>query len=435
VKRFALLICLVFFSFSTIYSDTYLSIDDAISIALENNYNISIEKNEVLIDKLNNTLGNSGFLPNISLNGGENYAINNINQLMSTQTGTSSIERQGATTSSLSANVALNWTIFDGGKMFITKQKLNEIEVQGELQLKAKVQQTLYAVIAAYYNIVKQKQQLLSINEAIDYNNERVKIARTTNNNGLSSKNVLLQAKIDLNVYKENAINQSNIISESKRTLNQLLARSPDSAFDVADSIFSNFIPDKKALLQQLFLNNTNLLIIQKELSISNLSIKELNSTRYPKININSTYSLSQVENSAGNLLRNNSAGFLVGASVSVPLFQGGNINRQVQVAKLRSQSTLFTLEDAKIQIVTELENELNNYETQIHLVQVESENEALTKENLNIAIERLRLGQITSLEAHQAQESFVEAQTRRINFNYNLKLVETRIKQLVAQY
>jgi len=325
--------------------------------------------------------------------------------------------------------------LFDGGKMFVTKQKLNEIQSQGELAVKAQVQQTIADVIVAYYNVLKQKQQLLSIREAIKYNTERVKILQITNNNGLSPKNFLLQAKIDLNVYEESAINQTSIIIESKRSLNQLLARDSETEFEVADSILFNFTPHKEELIKKLYSNNLNLLILEKAQNINKLSISELNATKYPTVNFNSSYTYSNVENSAGNLLKNNSNGLLAGASLRLPLFQGGNTTRQVKVAKLQYQSGSFALEETKLQLKIQLQNAIDTFENQSKLLNVETENEALAKENLLIAIERLRVGESTSLESHQAQESFVESQTRRINFNYNLKLAETLIKQLVAEF
>jgi outer membrane protein TolC len=435
VKKFGTILCGMFLVLATAHSQTYLSVNDALREALYKNYDIIISNNNEVIDKTNNTLGNSGFLPTITLNGANNYGVSNINQEISTTTGTKEIVKDGAINSSLTANFSLNWTLFDGGKMCVTKRKLNEIQAQGELEVKAQVQQTISNVIGAYYSVLKQKQQLLSIREAIKYNTERVKILEATNNNGLSPKNFLLQAKIDLNGYKQSAINQKNLLLEAKRSLNQLLARDSEVEFDVADSIPNNYQPNKDELTQKLFRNNLELLILEKAKDINKLTVSELNATRYPKVNFNSAYNYSRANNSAGNLLRNNSSGLVAGASVTMPVFQGGNINRQVKVAKLQYQSGIYTLDKAKLQLKKELQAALDDYQTQKELLEVEIENDALSKENLVIAIERLRLGQSTSLEARQAQESFVESETRRINFNYNLKLAETHIKHLVAEF
>jgi len=79
------------------------------------------------------------------------------------------------------------------------------------------------------------------------------------------------------------------------------------------------------------------------------------------------------------------------------------------------------------------LENTLTDFKNQQQLLQIETENNELAMENIKISLERLRLGQSTSLEVHIAQEDFVQSNTRLINFRYNLKLAETKLKQLVS--
>ena len=58
-----------------------------------------------------------------------------------------------------------------------------------------------------------------------------------------------------------------------------------------------------------------------------------------------------------------------------------------------------------------------------------------LTKENLDISTQRLKLGQTTSIEVHFAQENYVQSCTRLINFEYTLKIAETKLKQLLSSF
>jgi outer membrane protein TolC len=66
-------------------------------------------------------------------------------------------------------------------------------------------------------------------------------------------------------------------------------------------------------------------------------------------------------------------------------------------------------------------------------LLAIEKDNTALAKENLDISMARLRYGQSTSLELRQAEESYEDARTRLINIEYNVKIAETKLKQLLA--
>jgi outer membrane protein len=424
-----LLFILFTFSFSLAQAQNILSLDETIQSALKKNYNILISRNEANIDKTNNTVGNAGMLPDITLNGSKNYSLKNSHQEL--QGGAVSND-PSANSSVFNTGIELSWTLFDGGKMFVTKNKLSEIEALGELQFKEQVMQTVYDVSAAYFNIVKQKQQLNSIDQTINYNRERVKIMQTAFNSGSAGKTDLLQAKIDLNVYLENAINQQSIIDDAKRELNRLLGEDASSLIDVNDSIPLNYTPDKSKLQQRLYTSNPTVLSFQKQTEINRLMLKEVERTRLPKINLNAGYYYN-LTNTEGAVLLNRSFGPQIGASLSLPVYLSGDINRQANIAKIELNSASFRLEDYKLQLNTQLQNALNQFENQQKLLQIETENAELTKENLEISIQRLRLGQTNSLEVHLAQEEFVQSSTRLINFKYNLKMAEIRLKQLMG--
>jgi outer membrane protein TolC len=318
--------------------------------------------------------------------------------------------------------------------MFVTKRKLSEIQELGEIQFRDRVLQTVYDVILAYYDVVRQKQELASINEVITYNLDRVKISQTSFDAGLSPKTNLLQAKIDLNVYQENAINQQSIILAAKRSLNQLLGRNTDVQFEVLDSIPISESLDNRVLSQKLDSSNTSILAYQKQIDVDKLSIKEMNSMLLPKIFFNTGYGLFQSNSPDGNPLVNRTIGPSVGGTVSIPIYQGGNAIRQIKVAKIQLQSDQYNLENVRLKVNQQLQNALTQFENQLNLLKIEKDNAILAKENLEISIQRLRYGQTTSLEVSLAENSFVDSLTRLINFEYNLKVAETKLKQLLAR-
>ena len=431
MKKVILILSLIIIFPLITFAQNVLTVDEAVSIALKNNYDILVAHNDASIDKVNNTTGNAGMLPNVSITGSDSYSPgSNIEQKLP---GGISSSISDSKSNIINATAGLNWTLFDGGKMFVTKKKLSEIQDLGEIQFKEQVLQTEYNVILAYYDVIRQKQELASINEVITYNLERVKISQTSYNAGLSSKTSLLQAKIDLNVYQENAINQQSVIIAAKRALNKFLGRGADILFDVPDSIPLNYIPDKKGLAQKLDSFNTSILASQKQINVSKLSLKEMNTLLLPKINFNAGYGISQSNTPTGATLIYRSYGPQIGGSISIPIFQAGNANRQIKTAKIQLQSAEYDLENTKLQINEQLLNALTQFENQKQLLSIEKDNSVLAKENLEITIQRLRLGQTTSLEVSLAEGSFVDSLTRLISFEYNLKVAETKLKQLIA--
>ena len=433
MKKIILNLSIIISLIPVTYGQKAIMAQDAVSIALKYNYDILIARNSSSSDSVNNTPGNAGMLPTVAITGSESYsAANNIRQKYSDGTSSTIIN---ANSNSLDANVGLNWTLFDGGKMFVTKRKLNEIQALGEIQFRDRVLQTEYDVILAYYDVVRQKQELASINEVITYNLERVKISQTAYDAGLSPKTNLLQAKIDLNVYQENAINQQTIIIASKRTLNQLLGRNPDIQFDVLDSIPINDLGDKKELAQKLDSSNTSILAYKKQVDVSKLSLKEMNTLLLPKINFNAGYGLFQSNTPESNPLRSRTIGPSFGGTISIPIYQAGNASRQIRTARIQVSSDEYNLESIRLQMNQQLQNALTQFENQMNLLRIEKDNAILAKENLEISIQRLRFGETTSLEVSLAEGSFVDSLTRLISFEYNLKVAETKLKQLLSRF
>jgi outer membrane protein len=433
MKKIILSLSIIVSLIQMTFSQKAITAQDAVSIALKYNYDILIARNSSSSDSINNTPGNAGMLPTIDINGSESYsAANKIQQKFSDGT---SLSSNNTNSNSVDANIGLNWTLFDGGKMFVTKRKLNEIQALGEIQFRDRVLQTEYDVILAYYDVVRQKQELASINEVITYNLERVKISQTAYDAGLSPKTNLLQAKIDLNVYQENAINQQTIIIASKRTLNQLLGRNPDIQFDVLDSIPINDLVDNKELAQKLDSSNTSILAYKKQVDVSKLALKEMNTLLFPKINFNAGYGLFQSNTPQSNPVMSRSVGPSFGGTISIPIYQAGNTSRQIRTARIQVSSDEYNLESIRLQMNQQLQNALTQFENQMNLLRIEKDNAILAKENLEISIQRLRFGETTSLEVSLAEGSFVDSLTRLISFEYNLKVAETKLKQLLSRF
>jgi outer membrane protein len=408
-----------------------LSLEESVALALKNNYAISIAHNDAEIARVNNTAGNAGMLPSVNATAGDNFALNRIDQKTSLTAPENSIS--GAQNNAFSAGVFLSWTLFDGGRMFVTRKKLYEIEKLGEIQFQDKVLTTIFSVTSAYYNIIKQKQQLASIKNILAYNKERVTIFQTSFNAGLSPKTNLLQAEIDLNVNLESELRQKSVIGSAKRQLNRLLSRIPDDSLEVDDSIKTDFVFDKDALREKIVSSNTDVLSLQKQIEIAKLSLKEIESQRFPKITATGGYMLSQADNTQRAPTLNRAYGPQAGVSLTIPLFDGRNISRQTESARLQLSKAEMAIEDEKLQLNAEVQDLFYDFENARRILKMEESNLLLAKENLDISLGRLKYGQATSLEVKTAEQSYEAAVTRLINIKYELKMTETRIKQLCA--
>jgi outer membrane protein len=407
-----------------------LSLQQAIDLALKKNFDIQVSRSEADMDKINNTKGNAGMLPTVHLNGTAGVSYNNVYQKMSSGTVN---KYPSQMTTDLGANAMLSWTLFDGGRMFVTKKKLEQMQALGELQFNAKVMQVMYDVVSAYFDIVRQKQQLNSINEIINYNQQRTVIAQTGFNAGTMAKTELLQAQIDLNVARENAVNQKYAISEAQKTLNALLGQDPSTDIQVDEHIPASMVPDKNEMLLKLESSNTDILALKKQIEVADLAVKEAQKSNAPQLSVQGGYYLSQAFNSQGNTKNNRSYGMQVGGTLSIPIYTAGETKRKTALAQTEKLIAQYNLDNARLQIQKDMHNAYTDFESQQQLLEIERQNNKLAKENMDICLQRLKLGQTTSLEVHQAEESYAQSSTRLTNFEYNLKIAETKLKQLIS--
>ncbi len=72
-------------------------------------------------------------------------------------------------------------------------------------------------------------------------------------------------------------------------------------------------------------------------------------------------------------------------------------------------------------------------YLTNISLIGLEEKNEAIAKENLDITVEKYRIGIIPTIEFRTAQLNYITAKVRHSNAKYQAKVSEIILKQLAG--
>jgi outer membrane protein TolC len=415
---------------SCVFSQTMLSADDAVKIGLKNNFDILIAKNQSEADSIMNTAGEAGMLPSLSLNAGFGINQSNIHQKY---TNGSEITKNGVTGNNLNPGIALTWTLFDGTKMFVTKKKLDQIETLGMYQFKGQVLNTTSDILLAYYDIVRQHLQLASTDEIIKFNEERVKITQSKFDNNLGPKTDLLQAKIDLNVQKENRINFEEQLSQAKRKLNNMLARDVNLIFSVSDSIPLSPITDRASLEQKMYAANPTLLAFKTQIEISKLAYRETRTAYYPKVVLSSGYNFTRTQSSAGFSLYNQAYGWQSGLTFSMPLYQAGKLNHASELAQLNMESSQYKFQQATLSASLSLQNAFTIYDSKEKAFDLEKENETMARENMQLALDRLRLGQGTALDVAQAQATLSSSLFRVTSFSYDLKSAEINVHRQAA--
>lgn len=407
-----------------------LTLKDAIQIALENNYEIKIAKNDLKIDESNVTPGNAGMLPNATASIVNNNSIQNLSQTRADGT-INSVDN--GKNNSLNYGVSLGWTIFDGLRMFAMRDQLRELQNLGENQLKLTIITKISDVQAAYFDLVQQQQQLAALDSTLVISNQRVALAQNRFTIGKASKLEVLNAQVDINTDKVSLLRQKEMYANAKVLLNQILARDLAIDFKVADTFIMEKQLDFKELKTLAEKQNPQVAALLINKKVAELELKKIKSSRYPTVRVNSGYSFFNSESSLGFTTQSSARGLNYGFSASLNLFDGFAQNRNEKIASLQIDNSSILIKQQSVALQAQLATSYRTYVTNLELIELEEKNQAIAKQNLDITLDKFRIGTITTLEFRTAQLNYVNATVRYSNAQFQAKLSEIGLKELAG--
>lgn len=420
---------LMLFSLNAV-AQPLLTVEDAVAEALKNNYDIKLADNNFKIDQQNVSLANAGLLPNLYGSLSQNNSIQN-----STQVRTDGTQQQlnNAKNNSLSYGVNLGWTIFDGFTMFAKYDQLKTLQRQGETELKFAITTTVADVMETYYTLVQQQQMLKALDTAVVISKQRVTTAKNRFSIGKASKLEVLNVEVDLNTDQTNYLKQLQEFKNTKTLLNQLLARDLTADFKVSDEVPTDDKLNLPMLMDMAAKQNPQIQLALINKKVAELNLKQVKGARYPQVGVTTGYIFSESESSLGFARSNKGNGFSYGLSARINLFNGFLQNRNEKIARLQIQNTQVLIEQQTQEINTQLLTAFQTYLTNLDLVKLEASNVRIAEQNLDITMEKYRIGTITTLEVRTAQLNYVNALTRSSTAKLNAKLSEVGLNELAG--
>lgn len=428
VMTFGLMICS---SLQPIYSQQVLTLEDAIQTGLENNYGIRISENIHEQAANNHSLGNAGFLPSLGISASQVETIEDSDQEFADGT---TQENRGARNTSQNAALEFDWTIFDGLQMFQRYDRLGMLREVSDEELRLSMENLVANIALTYYDVIRIREQVANLEDNLEVSQERVEIEEAKVEIGSGSEYQLLQARSDLNEDRAALFRERNQLSEAMIRLNELLSRDPHEEFDVTRDIRINRNLLQEDLYQKLLAENAELSIARMQKDITHLEMREIRSERFPQISISSAYNYSRSENDGGFFRFNEARGLTFGLTARINLFDGFNTSRRVQNAHIDRKNAELAYESDKLRLESEFLANFRSYQNSLELVDLEEENFLNAEETLDIALERFRIGSISSLEFREAQRTFLAAETRLINARFEAKVAETELLSLSGE-
>ncbi|HLF34483.1 MAG TPA: TolC family protein [Cyclobacteriaceae bacterium] len=430
-KFFHLIVLLLCFSGKETFSQSdTVSFSELFAEALNNNFGIRITRNNAALADNSNTLGNAGFLPEMNITSALGRTVNNTKQQFFDPT-RPPVERTDAKSISMNAIAELTWTVFDGFRMFATKEKLEELDRIGQLNVRWQIE-NIYVGLAILYYQLSQEQKLQHVLETIiDISRARLALAEKKFQVGSASELDLNQAKIDFSTDSALLLSHQVMIRNLIADIDVMIGRSPEIIFYADYNFGLNTEIIYEQLIDNLQQQNVDLLIARSQMDVFYQQVRESRSVFLPTIRAYGTYSFSKQENEVGVILLNRNRGYGYGLRLNYNLFNGFNKRMDVENARINYESSEINSQQVLLQSEADLYKTYNGYAYSLQAISLERVNLQHTRQNLNIAFEKYRLGAINEIDFRNIQRTALEAENRLLTAEYQAKIAEINMLQL----
>ncbi len=406
-----------------------LTKDLAVEIALENNFEIKAASNLTKIAENNAALTNSDFLPSLSGSAGSNFASTNSENTFQDDR---LVSVSGVETVSYNASLALNYTLYNGFGRKYNYQKLQENYNLTALQARKVMENTLFNIFFAYYEIARLTQDQLNQNKSLAISKERLTKAIFSFEYGQSTKLDVLNAEVDFNNDSVNYLNISQSLKTEKNNLNLLLGRSITTFFEVDTTLSFYENLTFEVLSDKAHSNNVDVLEQNSNLRNAETNIKISSAAIIPSVGLNTRYNWQNNDfGPVGFLAAQQSNGLNIGATLSWNLWDGGKSNTLRQNTRIALENESLSMDQTLLNLDRNLNNAWTSYQTALFIMMAQNKNLETNQRNFERTKEQYNLGQITSIAFRQAQLNLLNAQVNYNDARYSAKKFELGLLQL----
>jgi len=408
-----------------------LSLKEAVTIAIQNSYNIKLVENNLSIAQNNNNYGVAGGLPTVTANGNNNNTLTTINQTF--PDASRNTTRSGVDGSTLNGGLTATMILFNGYRIAATKDRLESIQKQTEAELQVQMLNTSSTVMQQYYNVIRQLAFLKTIEKSIEASEQRVAIVKTRQEIGVANQADLLQSSLDLNALLQAKQNQLLVLDQVKADLFNSMVVPANSNYVFTDSIQV----DQKMILSDVeskMKAHPLLQSAQQLINVNQFLEKETKALMYPTLRANSGFNYNSNKSTAGFILLNESYGPFLGFNLSIPIYAGTANKRAYKNAQISTVNSKIQYDNTAQNLSTELFKTYQNYQNSLKQTPVEIENYKMSDALLSLVMERFKLGEATIVDVKQAQQSFETAGFRLTSLQFSAKIAEIELKRMSNQ-
>lgn len=416
-----------------------LSLARAIAIGMKNNFDVQIEQANVDIAVNNNTWGQAGMLPTISL------ISNNTNNIVQRKPANPFAVAGRNIANTVPGQLDFQFVLFDGFAVHLTKDRLEQLENLSFGNAAFVMETAVQAIILGYYQALLEKERLKVFEVTQSLSKERYNYVKLRKQLGGAITFDVLQEQNNYLTDSANVLRQQITYRTALRGLNMLLSENINKEFTLTDSLVHETQQYTfEDLREKMVSSNTNLQnqFINQELLRNNAQLQQANLSPTLLLNLGLTGSLDQlnarfrpteggtpVKSTVGYLnddpnspvintqfapeyrtQTGHSYGAYGNLSLRWTIFQGGQVRRSMENARIQEKIGQLNTNQLKLSLENDLLNNYDLYNLRQQLVAISQTKLQAAELNLSLANERYKNGALSAIDLRIVQENFRNA-------------------------
>lgn len=399
---------------------------------IQNNQLLKLDKNALQVAINNYTKGNSGMLPYVTLNVRDNATY--ASQLLQTADGRE-IVNNFTLNNTLGASITAEMTLFNGGRNQHTYKRWGIAVNQAKTQELITKEDLILATRQLYYLAIRQKQLIKTTEAAAIFTNELLELAQSKLDIGTGNKLIVLQSEIDKNSLAIELNNQNILLQNIYDQLNTLRNKPLGTDIPILDASLSINRLDRSVYFEKFISKNSALQRADLQIALADSEQQIAASFNKPTITATLGYNFNRSDNGGGFFLVNQSNGLAGNINVLIPLYTGGVNSLNYQNAGINALNARLNKSLIMNELQMQFEQTFRNYENALITAELQAKNVKSAEENLNIGLERFRVGLTDGFEIKQLQQSYLDVNFRYIDALYQIKLQELQLMRLAGDF
>lgn len=400
--------------FTLLINNTYakeIQLEDLVNIALKNNTNITLSKNNSLRKKQSIKTSKADYLPNLSLDASRSYYD-------VTSSGTTLKDNLNSYTLSFSQ------LIYDFGQTSNNITSSKEDYEASKQEVLQKISTTILETKGQYYKILNNYQTIDLTKEISKIDALHLERAIEYFKAGIKTKIDVTDAKIQVANSSLDEIQANYDLKTSYNELNSILGEGLAKDLYIQKDKDINHLAKKiktvkknlDDLIKEALENKVELKIYKANIKAALAKVKIARGTYYPTLNLNASY----YNTTADDLSSLDEEQSLVGVSLQWNLYTGNSTQAAIKTALLNLASLKQEMKQEEIEIEEELTTSFYKVKRNEKSIIIALQNVTLSTEKLDLAKQRYEHGLNDLLELNDSKLQYSQAKIELINTYYS---------------